>query len=293
MRASEKMAMSEDGVVRVVGARLAQKNRILWNKAGLQGLDLAAARESCEVKRAENLGRNTNGSALKTIATSNSFRRAWMMDANLKSGNKILIWKAMSGTIPTKINLTRGMPDQALKKCRRCGNTPETDGHILAGCHTSRDAFSKRHNMLCDKVAKELRLNGGPSRRVWRERTCFSDGRQYKPDIVVRDDNIITVVDMTCPYEKSEDYLHSREDDKVTKYEPLKRDKQWTREIEVLFDTVFERIEIVRVAIGAIGTITSRTLRKLNELKLGKIAKSLQMIASNCSAQIIRGHLSR
>ena len=112
LRASEKMAMSEDELVRVVGARLAEKNKILWNRAGLEGIELAAAMESCEVKREENLGRNTNGSALK------------------------------------------------------------------------------------------LRLNGGPSRRIWREGRCFADGRHYKPDIVVGDDSVITVIDMTYPYEK-------------------------------------------------------------------------------------------
>ena len=292
LRAVEKMAMSDDGVVRVVGARLAQRNRVLWNRAGLAGIELKAAKKYCEVKRLNKVGSLTNGGSLKTIAES-SVSRHWLMEKNIRPGNKILVWKAMAGVIPTKINLTRGVADQTLKKCRCCGKTAETDGHILAGCPTSQNAYSKRHNMLCDKVARELKLKGGPSRRVWREKMCLAaNGRHYKPDIVVKDDNVITVIDMTCPYEKSEGYLIQSEDAKVAKYEPLKRDAHWTREIEGNNGIMATSIEVVGIAVGAVGTITRSTFRKLNELKLGKIARSLQIIACNESAQIIRRHLS-
>ncbi|XP_047127554.1 uncharacterized protein LOC124808477 [Hydra vulgaris] len=193
MRASEKMSTSEDGIVRVVGARLVQKNRVLWEKAGFEGIELKAARRHCEVERLNNIGNITNGVALKTIAEVSSVNRYWMIDDNLKSGNKILVWKAMAGAIPTKINLSRCVADQTLKKCRRCSLTAETDGHILAGCHTSSDAYSKRHKMLCDKLAKELKLNGGPSRRVWRERTCTSTGSVQDVSLVQAGDIDLTL----------------------------------------------------------------------------------------------------
>ena len=65
----------------------------------------------------------------------------------------------------------------------------------------TRDLRNVRHNKICDKIAKELKL-AIPDAAVQRDRTWRIGLVNLKPDITMKHENKITFVEVTIPYEK-------------------------------------------------------------------------------------------
>ena len=141
-KASEKMVNSEDKVAHEVAVDLDVINCDSLNRIELNMSTKEIARE-VKRRRIERLEKLTNGKALKTMAETHT-KRDWMWyGTSMKSTNRIVCWKILSGTLSTKINKTRGRVNRVEKMCRHCGCSAETDLHILAECRKTKDVRCK------------------------------------------------------------------------------------------------------------------------------------------------------
>ena len=86
----------------------------------------------------------------------------------LKVGDKIRTIQALSCTLPTKINKTRGNSDISVKRCKY-GKSIEDDTHILNNCELNHQLIVKRHDHLVGKIAKELKRSNETA-TVWIEK---------------------------------------------------------------------------------------------------------------------------
>lgn len=92
----------------------------------------------------------------------------------------------------TKTTLARTKKDIDVT-CRRCRAQPETLGYVLGLCQFTKGLRIKRHDEVKMFVANELReLN-----EVFVEPTIKVGGKQYKPDLVVKNEERILIVDVT------------------------------------------------------------------------------------------------
>jgi hypothetical protein len=191
--------------------------------------------------------------------------------------------KILAGALPTNIRTTRGVDDRAVKMCRNGCGQAETDLHVLTSCRKTRDAISRRHNLVRDKIAKELRKN---SCRVLLEHTWLVGARRYRPDITVDRGSERFFVEVTIPYEQSMDYLKQRVSEKRDYYLAL---------TDPVNGAVPEGMtaKVVPIVIGCTGTIITETKNALKSLNLFKHVHSLQMISVAESARIWNHHVRR
>ena len=163
------MKLSTDPAARATGDELApqDKDRL----ARLKLINAPNMKEEHQRRLEEQLERQNNGQAMTTMMTS-KHRRTWSWtQRGLKPGNKIRLIRALSSTLPTEVNKTRGNQDRRAKICTRCKkNEVEDDGHILARCTYGKDLITKRHDYVSKKIAKDL-VNQHLTARVWRERS--------------------------------------------------------------------------------------------------------------------------
>jgi len=277
-KATEKMSVSDDRICAAIGRELD-----VINHENLRRIDLDfpvnSIKTEVDKNRLKDLGKITNGKALATM--SNSFiKRNWLWNSkSVKGQTRIINIKMLSGTLPTRINLTRGRVSQQEKVCRRCRATAETDLHIFNECKFTKLMQMKRHNRICDKIAKELKNLRG-HREVLRERRWRIDGKQaFQPDITVFENGIATFVEITVPYEKDKDTLREKEVVKEEKYRTLTPENLGLEGIE--------STKVVGIAIGSGGTIDERTHRKLLAMGLPpKISTHLQMQVMYGSAEV-------
>ena len=194
-KASEKMVNSADRVAHEVTVELDVINGDSLNKIELNMSTKESAKE-VKRRRVERMEKLTNGKALRTMAETH-IKRDWMWyGTSMKSTNRIVCWKILSGTLPTKINRTRGRVNRLEKMCRHCGCSAETYLHILAECRKTKEVRSKRHNTVCDKIAKELKL-AHPEDAIQRERTWRLGLENLKPDITMINNGKLTFVEVT------------------------------------------------------------------------------------------------
>ena len=268
-KASEKMVTSKDLVAHEVAVEVDLCNGDNMRKLEL---DLPQKEITKEIlkRREAKLNGALNGKALTTMAKSYVKRESLWYGTTMKSTNRIICWKILSGTLPTSINKKRGRANRAEKMCRHCGNSAETTNlHILAECGTTRNLRNVSHNKICDKIAKELKLM---QRRIGLV--------NLKPDITITHENKITFVEVTIPYEK--EALQQREEEKERIYERMTAAKL---NLHGIMET-----ETVGLEIGAAGMMNKATVKKLTKLKIGHHAKSPQMMAMHYSAQIWKIH---
>ena len=184
--------------------------------------------------------------------------------------------KILSGTLPTRLNESRGGTIQSLKLCRWCRSTAETDLHVLNECRRSKKLISARHNKICDKLGKELK-NSNLNDTIQRERCHYINLKRYQPDITWTNENgRIILIEVTVPYETSDERLAKREEEKVRYYTPP--------------INAGLAHEIVAIAIGSAGTINKNTCNKIKQLTNAKTVKHLQMISLNESANVAANH---
>jgi hypothetical protein len=99
--------------------------------------------------------------------------------------------------------------------CRRCLAQPEILGYILWLCQYTKSLRIKRHDEAMFTLADNLRKNN----EVFVELTLKVGGNLYKPDLIIKNEGRILVVDVTIRYE-NKDYLSKAEKEKLDKYLP-------------------------------------------------------------------------
>ena len=131
--------------------------------------------------------------------------RDWLWnDRGLAPGDKIRNMQVLSNTTPNQI-------DKMRRRCRQCHEELEDDQHILNKCKLNEGLMTMRHDHLVKKIGKALRRSNS-NRKIWIE-LGWRNGREIvRPDLTMMDENQhCMVIEVTCPYEISNEYLHSSE----------------------------------------------------------------------------------
>ena len=103
---------------------------------------------------------------------------------------------------------------------------------------------------------------------------------------MVENDEVTTIIEVTIPYETSNQYLEQRRQDRINKYEKILLE-------DGLLQVQCNKGRIVPIVIGALGTIIDSTNKDLHHVKLQKQRDALQMIVVTGSVSIIKNHLRR
>ena len=111
--ASNKMKMSHDKISQSIGDKLEPTNTERLVRLGLQNID--NKKEETMKRRAKTLEQQNNRRALTTMLSS-KHKRSWLCSQRgLTPRNTICLIQALSGTLPNKVNKTRGVPNIELK----------------------------------------------------------------------------------------------------------------------------------------------------------------------------------
>lgn len=93
------------------------------------------------------------------------------------------------------------------KRCRM--NQVQDNGYILSGCTFNKDLITKRHDYVVRKIAKVL-VKTHPNAKIWKERSWCSVAELLRPDITMVDGEEVKIIQITLPYERSDEYLTQR-----------------------------------------------------------------------------------
>ena len=101
-----------------------------------------------------------------------------------------------TNTFCTKTVLTRA--DKKINiTCRRCHVQPEILGHTLVFCQFTKSLGIKRHDEAKTFLDNKLQANN----EVFVESSIKIEGNLYKPDLVIKNEERLLVVDVTVRYE--------------------------------------------------------------------------------------------
>ena len=122
-----------------------------------------------------------------------------------------------SNCIPTRECISR-YTQSTDTKCRRCGMTTETCGHISGWCPSVKRSRILRHNSLC-KILGNKALKQGWT--VHWEPILNGPKGKLKPDLIFVKNEVALVVDPTVIWESDAACLVKAANDKVSKYSCL------------------------------------------------------------------------
>lgn len=128
-KATTKMKTSKDSISQHIGDQLNPDNERQLERINL--LNITNPKEAIQQRLEEELSTKNNGRSL-TTALRTRHKRSWLWTRRgLTPGNKLRFIQALSGSLPTKMNKTRGIQDRRLKICTRCKKGQiEDDAHI-------------------------------------------------------------------------------------------------------------------------------------------------------------------
>lgn len=141
--------------------------------------------------------------------------------------------------------------------CRRCRAQIETLGHVIGNCLHTKPSRIRRHdeikNLIRDHTAKRCTVFDEPSVNVI--------GNLRKPDLVIKDQEWLYVVDVTVRFE-DKDNLRQAFAEKCSKY----RD---TLEY-IRLKTGSVRAKVIPIVVGARGAMPRETIANLKTLGMRK-----------------------
>jgi hypothetical protein len=150
----------------------------------------------------------------------------------LPDGTARFASKAVADTLPTRVNLQRWgkLPPStgAKSDCPRCPGKKETLRHILSGCKPALEEgrYKWRHDRVLQRVCEiiqqhkpEAKIQADLNGWEYREAAALIDSGQ-RPDIMVTEnsagESIVTMIELTCPYEDNIQKDHNSKMDKYT-----------------------------------------------------------------------------
>lgn len=111
---------------------------------------------------------------------------------NMSGSDFVGCVQTLTGCLPTRARTARGRDTSTL--CRAGCLTPETNYHVIQTCPRTHCGRVLRHDKLCTVIKDMLQHNGYTVSEEPRLRT--HGGIRYIPDLVVREDNKIFVLDV-------------------------------------------------------------------------------------------------
>lgn len=208
----------------------------------------------------------------------NEVSNRWLKYDLLQPNRMIDAIKMRTNTHGNRTSLRRAGSDHLSHLCRRCGLRPETLSHVLNGCHMQKACVIRRHNevgtVVTDKYAEVH-----PAATIIKEPTFrTADNRLLKPDLVIKNQERVFIVDFTVRYENGNS-LEEASVEKKTKYDDIKN--------AVLERMGGETCKVLAIVIGSRGAIPSDTLRALKELSIKdkSLLLTLSLIALRSSTE--------
>lgn len=189
---------------------------------------------------------------------------------NMRFSDWRFIHRARLNVVPTNQNKTRWSDCSPL--CRVCKSHPETLPHIICHCPTNMVQIRDRHNQIVNRLANAVRYG---QIRIDQQIPGIDD--LCRPDLVIENNNEITIIDVTCPFENGDDALAKADYAKVTKYNHLKHH----------FQQLGFTCNVFGFVIGALGAWHSNNEAVLNNLQMTRSYKSL--FRKLCCSDVIRG----
>ena len=206
---------------------------------------------------------------------------------NIKFADKLVCfwYKLRHNVVPCNFTLSKWYGIEP--KCNLCQFIPESMAHLLNGCKRFSGLYSTRHDKLVNKFGEELskfweflRINQQIS-TSFPELPLLSEHKHLKPDIVLKRDNTIYMVDVACPYDF---YIQSAFNQKMDHYNGLC----------LSIRNMNYQCEVIPLVVGSCGIIHNRCLPYLIKLGLPKCqAKGLCKYSCNSNILFARSLWTR
>ena len=186
-------------------------------------------------------------------------------------------YKARHNVIPCNYMLSIWYPQQS-PPCKIDGYILDSMAHILNGCGEFKNNYSTRHNTLVEKIASELPHVMAVDKTIgstFKELGLSSSEHpelHLKPDIVLRHENEVTIIDVACPYDL---YIENLYQAKLYKYYCI-RDLLQQNGLKCAIDAII---------IGSLLTVHKKTLNVL--LKAGMNKQQAKVLVKWCSTSCI------
>lgn len=207
---------------------------------------------------------------------------SWLIRPSLlKAGRYLTALKMRTNSCPNRAALSRAGRQNADIECRRCKAQIETLGHILGQCRATKPARISRHNQIRDVLKAEIQKRG-PTVEVAEEpriALVHPPGGNLQPDLVVKSQERVFVVDVTVRHEDG-DGLARGHQDKIRKYGRL------LPQLAARFGAT--EAEVLPVVVGTRGAIPRSTVESLTKLGVtGRQARmTMSLIALRCSIEL-------
>lgn len=203
---------------------------------------------------------------------------AFMYDPSLlKPSRFITALQLRTNTGGNRTTIHRYSPQQDLS-CRGCGHRLETLAHILGECTSTKPARIKRHDEIVNLIESELLGKRGTE--VCKEPRLHLEARgRLKPDLVVKNQDGVFVVDVTVRHEDGL-YLERAREEKIDKYRGL------LPQLQTRFGATSG--DVLPIVVGTRGAMPLATKQCLKRLALGRIGiqKSMSLIALRSSIEM-------
>lgn len=256
---------------------LAKAVRINWPVVDAKEIDKYKMREK-KKELASWASLSTQGKSVKSLSD-DKIANAWLFKPTLlKPCRFITALKMRTNTTANKVVLHRAKAT-ADTTCRKCKSQPETLAHILGQCLINKAERIRRHDEIKDLVMNET-MKRDPEATVTKEATIQSpSGGNLKPDLIVRNQKGVFVVDITVRHEDN-DYLAQGRNDKLRKYSPLLPLLQ--REYGAT------AAEVLPLVVGTRGAMPKETIMDLRKIGIHdrKTLTTVSLIALRSSIEI-------
>ena len=147
------------------------------------------------------------------LADSLASASSWMYSGlNIRFSDWRFIHSARLNVVPIKQNISR-WDDDVNAMCRVCNTDSENLPHILCHCPTNMVKICARHDLIVSRLANSIRFGNV---RLDQQVVGLHDA--CRPDILIENENEVTVIDVTVPFENGSDALQVAEDRKIQKY---------------------------------------------------------------------------
>ena len=191
---------------------------------------------------------------------------SWIRAGTFTNGETIDAILLRTNCIPTRECIARYTKTT---RCRRCGMTTETCGHISGWCPSVKRSRILPHNSLCKILANKALKQGWT---VHWEPVLDGPKGKMKPDFTFVKDEVALVVDPTVIWESDAASLVKAANDKVAKYSCLEsqiRDRFEAKEVRFFGFPIGARTPGNDQVLKALGVPVGQTRRALSVRALG------------------------
>jgi hypothetical protein len=246
--------------------QIARTARINWPNANISHLEKYKARMK-EKATKEWARLKSQGKTLPAIV-GDKIGNAWLSNSTIFRPSKFITALKLRANIGgDRAALARAKITKDVN-CRKCRAQTETLGHILGQCTYTKKERIERHDAIKDYNLQRI-VDNDKTVTVTRETTLGSpEGGVLKPDLVVKNQEGVFVVDVTVRHEDN-DYLQMGRQSKLNKYTPLLPELQ-----KRLAST---RAEVLQIIIGTRGALPQSERSDLLRISLMAFRKLIDI----------------